>query len=416
MQSPVQSDPKEGPVSAHPVAPRSGRATILDAIRGAGSISRVELVRSTGLTGATVSTTVRRLIEDGLVVETGREPSTGGKPRTQLSLDPLARFAVGTHLDSAGITYVLADLAGGVVGRWRTPGLGIDAPPAVVHRIAAEVRGLLAGIGTPPERVLGLGIVAPGPLTPSAAMVLTPPQMERWRSFPLAGALEDATGLPVLLDNDATAAAVGEYWSGTVAPTTAFAALYMGSGIGGGVMVDGVAYRGASSNAGEVGHVCVELDGPECWCGARGCIEAVAGPAAVVEQARSAGLLPPEPGTRSVLEEFAALTRTALRGGEAAEALLRRSARYVAVAAQAMTNLMDLDLVVLTGPAFGLAGSLYLPAVEKQLAASAFARRNHPVRVIISPNAPDAAAIGGAALVLQTELTPVLGARGPVAS
>src|SRR5665648_610993 len=122
-----------GPQLAYP---RSGRAAILDAIRAAGSISRVELVRSTGRTGATVSTTVRRLIEEGLVVETGRGRSTGGKPRTQLSLDPQAR---------------------GAVGRWRTAGLGADAPPAVVQRIADEVRGLLQGIGTPQDRILQRG-------------------------------------------------------------------------------------------------------------------------------------------------------------------------------------------------------------------------------------------------------------------
>jgi len=398
-------------MGAQLASPRSGRAAILDAIRAAGSISRVELVRSTGRTGATVSTTVRRLIEEGLVVETGRGRSTGGKPRTQLSLDPQARYAVGVQLDQAGITYVIADLGGGVVGRWRTAGLGADAPPAVVQRIADEVRGLLQGIGTPQDRVLGLGVVAPGPLTPAAGMVLTPPVMQRWTRFPLAAALEDATGFPVLLDNDATAAAIGEYWGGSVVPTTAFAALYMGTGLGAGILVDGVVYRGASSNAGEVGHVCVQLDGPECWCGSRGCIEAVAGTAAVVAEARSEGLLPSPASGRSVLEDFATLTRTALRGDVRAEAIMQRSARYVAVAAQALTNLMDLDLVVLTGPAFGMAGSLYLPVVQRRLTSSSFARRSHPVRATVSANAPDAAAVGAAALVLQTELTPIRGVR-----
>ena len=84
---------------------------------------------------------------------------------------------------------MIADLGGGVVGRWRTAGLGADAPPAVVQRIADEVRGLLQGIGTPQDRVLGLGVVAPGPLTPAAGMVLTPPVMQRWTLFPLAASL-----------------------------------------------------------------------------------------------------------------------------------------------------------------------------------------------------------------------------------
>ena len=111
------------------------RAALLDVIRALAQISRVELTRETGLTGATISTVVRRLIDDGLVVEIGHAESTGGKPAVLLSLDPDARYAVGIHLDHAGITYVLANLGGAIVGRWRRPGAGADAPGAVVDRI-----------------------------------------------------------------------------------------------------------------------------------------------------------------------------------------------------------------------------------------------------------------------------------------
>ncbi|QHT54992.1 ROK family transcriptional regulator [Cellulomonas sp. H30R-01] len=380
----------------------SSRAAILDLIRAAGTISRVELTRATGFTAATISTVVRRLIDDGLVVEVGRAESTGGKPRMLLELDPYARFAVGVHLDHAGITYVIANLGGAIVARWRRPGAGSDDPREVVARIAAEIRATVARVGVDPERVLGLGVVSPGPITASTGMTLTPPVMQAWTEFPLAAALEDAVGLPVLLDNDATAAAIGEYWSGGIT-ASAFAALYMGTGIGSGIIVDGTVFRGASSNAGEVGHICVDLDGPECWCGSRGCVEALAGPAAVVAAARAAGI---ELSGRTVAEDFATLARAASRGEEEPLRVIERSARYLGVAAQTLANVLDLELVVLTGPAFAMAGSLYVPEVEARLAQSFFARGNHTVRVAISSNAPEAAAVGAAALVLQSELTP----------
>lgn len=393
----------------------SSRSVILDAIRAAGTISRVEIVGATGLTGATVSTVVRRLIVEGLVLEAGRGESTGGKPRMLLQLDPTARFAFGVHLDHGGITYVLADLGGAVVARWRTSGAGSQDPDQVVARVAREIGAMLAQVGTDPGRVLGLGVVSPGPFTAARGMLLAPPVMQRWADYPLADSLEDAVGLPVLLDNDATAAAIGEYWGGGIEPTSAFAALYMGTGIGSGILVDGVAYRGSSSNAGEVGHLCVALDGPQCWCGSQGCIEALAGPATLVAQARADGVL--RPGReRGIAEDFGALTRAALRGEPRAEALIRQSARYLGLAAQALANLMDLDLVVLTGPAFALAGSLYLPTVQQQLDRSFFARGSHPARATISTTASDAAAVGAAALVLQSELTPARGARYPAGS
>lgn len=387
------------------MAHTSSRAAILDVIRAAGTISRVELTRATGLTGATISTVVRRLINEGLVLEIGRAESTGGKPRMLLQLDPTARFAIGVHLDPAGITYVLANLGGAIVTRWRKPGAGSDSPAEVVARIVREIDGMIARTGIDRGRVLGLGVVSPGPITATVGMVLTPPSMEPWTEYPLGDALEDGVGVPVLLDNDATAAAIGEYWAGGIEPASAFAALYMGTGIGAGVLVNGTVYRGASSNSGEIGHICVEIDGPPCWCGSRGCVEILAGPAAVVTAARAAGL-DVGPTERPVSESFAVVARAALRGEPTAVAILQRSARYLAVAAHTLANVMDLDLVVLTGPSFALAGSLYLPAVESLLSTAFFARGSHPVRVTISTNASDSAAVGAAALVLQSELAP----------
>ena len=392
-----------GPARGTPHA--TSRSAVLDVIRAAGTISRVGLIQATGFTGATISTVVRRLIEDGLVVEVGRAESTGGKPRVLLRLNHTSRYAVGVHLDHAGIMYVLTDLAGAVVARIARPGAGAEDPPAVVARMAREVRSLIDSAGVDAGRVLGLGLVSPGPLGPAGGMRLTPPLMRHWEDFPLDQALAEAVRLPVVLDNDATASAVGEYWAGGIEPTSAFAALYMGTGIGAGVLVNGTVNRGASSNSGEIGHICVDVDGPPCWCGSRGCVEILAGPAAVVTAARAAGLdvgLPERP----VAESFAAVARAALRGEPAAAAILQRSARYLAVAAHTLANIMDLDLVVLTGPSFALAGSLYLPAVESLLGTAFFARQSHAVRVTISTNASDSAAVGAAALVLQSELAP----------
>ncbi|MGN8244793.1 ROK family transcriptional regulator [Cellulomonas soli] len=381
----------------------SSRAAILDVIRAAGTISRVHLARTAGLSAPTVSTVVRRLIDDGLVVEVGHGRSTGGKPPTLLQLDPRARYAVGVHLDHAGLSCVISDLGGTIVDRWQQPGAGSDDPQDVVHRIAGDVATHLTAAALGTDRVLGIGVASPGPLARPTGMTLTPPAMHRWTEFPLATRLAEASGMPVVLDNDATAAAVGEYWCGGIDTSTAFAALYMGTGIGAGIVLDGAVLRGASSNAGEVGHICVDVDGPPCWCGGRGCVEALAGPAAVVAAAHRAGL--DLPG-RSVAEDFATVARAATAQDPVAVGLLRDSARYVAVAAQTLANVLDLEAVVLTGPSFALAGAHYLPVVEELLARTFFARETHPTRVAVSANAPDAAAIGAAALVLQSELSP----------
>jgi predicted NBD/HSP70 family sugar kinase len=284
-------------------ARRAGaREAILTAIRTAEPLSRVELARITGLTEASVSTTVRRLLDEGLVVETGRTP-TGGKPRTMLRLDPAARIAVGVHLDDHTTTYVLTGQTGGIISRMSRPA-PVAGGEAVVGRLVADIGGLVDGSGIDRARCLGIGLVRPGPAPgrPGAG---------------LDRRLAAATGWPVLLENDATAAAVGEYWVARVDAGRPFAALYMGGGIGAGIVLDGVALRGRHANAGEFGHLCLQVDGPECRCGSRGCLEVLAGPQVVVDAARAdpavtaeAGLGPP----RSTIEDFTAVARAARAG------------------------------------------------------------------------------------------------------
>ncbi|GAB2807064.1 ROK family protein [Lentzea nigeriaca] len=373
----------------------STRAAVLDLIRAAGMISRVGLVNATGLTGGTISTVVRGLIDEGLVAETGHAESTGGKRRVMLQLNHFARYAVGVHLDDARITYVLTNLGGAVVARISRAGSGPDEPAAVVGRMAGEVDALIDSVGVERDRILGLGLVA-----------ARPPALAEF-----GAALERATGLPVVLDNDATAAAIGEHWSGGVGATSTFAALYMGTGLGAGVVLGGTTHRGPSGHAGEIGHTCLDLDGPQCPCGARGCLEVLAGPGAVVARARADRALSRAAGlvggrTRAaapVAADFAAISRAARRGNARALALLERSARYVAVAARSLANVLDLEVLVLTGPSFAVAGSVYLPVLRAELEGAVIA---HPVSVRLSPSAASASAIGAAAIVLQSELVP----------
>ncbi|QAY69789.1 ROK family protein [Xylanimonas protaetiae] len=383
----------------------NARSTIIDAIREAGVVTRTRLVAATGLTAATVSKEVRTLLDEGLLVETGNAPSTGGRSQVLLQLDQPSRYAAGVHLDHDGVTGVLLDLGGAVVAEQHVRWTREIAPQDVVDAMVARVHVMLDGVGAERERLLGIGVVSPGPMTPGEGIVLSRPAMRGWVRFPLAERLREASGLPVMVDNDATASAVGELWTGGARGSTAFAALYMATGIGSGTVVDGVPYRGASLSVGEVGHVCVELDGPECWCGSSGCIEAVAGPGAVVAEARAAGIDVAESG-RTVVEAFGDVVRLARGGDPVAGRIVRRSAEHLAVGAQTLCALMGVDLLLLTGAGFDLAGDLYLPAVRERLARSFAAAEGRSVRVEVSRHARRSPAVGAAALVMQECLVP----------
>jgi len=385
------------------------RGLVLDLIRAARAISRVELAAATGLTGATISEVVRELMSDGLVVEAGRGAPTGGKPRTMVQLNPLARYSVGVQLERNTCVIVVVDLAGRQVARTSFQGAAQLPPEQALSLVAAQVEALLATAAVDRDKVLGVGLVSYGPQDRRAGVLLTPQPTEEWLDYPVARRLAQSVGLPVVLDNDAAAAAIGEYWMGAVDPRSTYGCIYMATGIGGGVVVAGEVYRGSSSNSVEVGHISIDVDGDECPCGNVGCLENYAGPSALVRQAvATPGLaqrLALDPTGDDFLTEFARIAAAANSGDPEARGLVERSARYLGSAAVTLTSLFDVDAIVLAGPSFAVAGSIYQAVIQQEVDRRMFARRAHRVRVVPSVNGSDAAAIGGAVLVLQSELT-----------
>ncbi|MFJ9621593.1 ROK family protein [Streptomyces sp. NPDC101181] len=251
-------------------------ALVLDLLRaaGAGGISRLELAERTGLTPQAVSKITARLRAEGLAVGAGLRPSTGGKPRTVLRLVPDAQFAVGLHLDRDGLTAVLVDLAGRPVATTTAP-LDFGAPADRVLAAAADaVRDLSAA--EPHRPVLGVGVAVPGPLDHRDGVLHRVTGFPRWDGFPLRDALAERTGLPVTVDKDTNAAALALALALSPSePPGDFAYLHVGTGLGAGLVLGGEVHRGARTGAGEFGHQTLQLDGPLCGCGGRGCVEAL---------------------------------------------------------------------------------------------------------------------------------------------
>ncbi|MFE2988096.1 ROK family protein [Streptomyces sp. NPDC059262] len=362
-------------------------ALVLDLLRTAGDegISRLELAERTGLTPQGVSKITARLREQGLVTDTGRRASTGGKPRTVLRLVPDAGYAVGLHLDRDELTAVLVDLAGAVVAERRSPlafGAGGDA---VVEAAASAVEALLtdagadAGAGAgdadaagplgahdpvhpepPTPRVLGVGVALPGPLDHSSGVLHRVTGFPEWDGFPLRDTLAARLGLPVVVDKDTNAAALGLALAGC---GDSFAYLHLGTGLGAGLVLGGAPYRGPRTGAGEFGHQVIQLDGPHCGCGNRGCIEA--------------------------------LCLAAVAAGSFDEA-----ARVLGEGAANMVGLLDIDLVLLGGRTVAAAEERFVEGVRAVLGERARRGGTVEVPVLRAPGSESVVVEGAAQLVL----------------
>jgi predicted NBD/HSP70 family sugar kinase len=386
------------------------RSAILDLIRSGGVVSRVDLVETSGLTAASITRIVKILIAEGLVIETGYGDSTGGKRPTLLELNARSRYAIGLSLDDARLTYVVTDLAGSLVGRLVSAGLGKTYPATVISRIQEELGVLLTQLDIRRSDVVGVGVAGAGRLDTSGGVLRTSLNAADWEDFAVQEALEAASGFTVILENDAACAALGEFWAGRIPATQDFATLYMATGIGVGLVIKGSVYGGTSSNAGEIGHMIIDINGPDCWCGSRGCLEMLAAPLSVVQRALTNKALAETlklSGLPSELRmDFALIARAAAQGDAACVELIEESAVYLAKALISLTNLVDLDHLYLAGPGFADAGSIYYRIIRDQLERLAFMRSVHPVHVELSEVGLESAALGAAAVALQSELTP----------
>lgn len=378
---------------------------MLDQLRATGTLSRVELADRTGLTAATITHAVRDLIRDGLVHEVGRARSNGGSPRRLLELVADARYAVGVQLDRCRITVVVTDFLGRRLAGAVLPGVGRGEPAATLATLAAEVEQVLTAAAAPRDRVLGVGLVTHGPQDRRRGVIRTAQPTPAWRDFPLTSTLSALLGLPVLLENDATAAAVGEQWAGD-AGTDTFGVLYLASGIGGGVILAGDVYGDAAANVVEVGHIPLDPTGAgACGCGNIGCTEQLAGAAAVVREAMAmpgvADRLSLGGDRDRLLDDFDALARAALDGDLAIRRVLDRAAAHLGAAAVTLMNLFDLDTVVLAGPGCAVAGPLVLAGARPVVERGALARLLRPVHLRMSVDPQSVAAVGGALVVLR---------------
>jgi predicted NBD/HSP70 family sugar kinase len=231
------------------------RRVMIDALRMNGALSRADLARATRLTKQTVSNIIDELERDGLVTSGEAVRKGRGQPSTPYRLVPDGAFAIGLQIDRHATRAIAVDLVGNILARAeaKLPADGPTLGVRVILDLIAGVRGELAAISAQSEqRLVGLGAAMPGPFGIGAAGD-DPWMMAAWQQFPLLEALAEGTGLDVGLQNDAAAAATAERMVGAAQGLDHVVCLYLGYGIGAGLILGGELYSGAHGNAGEIG-------------------------------------------------------------------------------------------------------------------------------------------------------------------
>lgn len=277
----------------------------------------------------------------------------------------------------------------------------------VVGRVVEMVGAAMEAVGAGDGGVAGVGVGAPGPLDRGRGVVIETPNLG-WREVPLRGMVAGQLGLPVEVDNDANCAAYGEWWVGAGRGAERLIGLTLGTGIGGGIVLGGEIYRGASGAAGEAGHMSVHFAGRRCGCGSRGCVEAYASGPAIAARAIEglgtagdtalAAIAAADPG-RVTAE---AVCDAAAAGDGYASRVVEETARILAVAVANLVHLFNPEVIVVGG-GVAAAGDLLFEPLRAEVRRRAFRSATDVCR-IVPAELPQTAGIIGAAAVLKRAL------------
>ncbi|TFD82500.1 ROK family transcriptional regulator [Cryobacterium fucosi] len=381
---------------------RVNQTAILEELRNSGALSRQQLGARTGLSPATINRLTAGLIDEGTVLVSGHEPSTGGRPSILLRYAGGSRLVAALQLHANRASGILVDFDGKIVFRRE-----VDFDPRLgeLDEVDAEARGQAQQarldktielfdflIATAAETMgapcLAVGVAVPGVVRQPEGSFARMPELG-WTEVPLGSLLRKRSTLPIVVENDANALAYGELHRGAGRGLTSLVALFLENGLGAGIITNGELHRGARFEAGEIGYLLVERSSLARSYSAYGDLEDRIGSVALTRSARERGIPVPDTGALTAEDIF----ELAGQGHQAASEIAEEILDMVAIAIAALVIILDPDLVVI-GNSFAGNSNTVIPALEERLAG----RIIRVPRVEAATHREDAVLLGAAEL------------------
>ncbi|MCK4258597.1 MAG: ROK family glucokinase [Halanaerobiales bacterium] len=314
------------------------------------------------------------------------------------------KFVVGVDLGGTKILTAIANLEGEVLERVRVDTGAGEAAEKVIDRIVATVEEVIEKIGAKKEEVLQVGVGSPGPLNIREGVVLFSPNL-KWDNVPIVRMMEDALSIPVSLENDANAAAIAEHAFGAGKGTDHMIYMTISTGIGGGVIIDGQILHGSNDSGGEIGHHTIDVDGPVCGCGNKGCLEVLASGTALGRYGRDAvasGVDTMMTDLVNTLDEVdgSVVTKAADAGDKIALEIVEKVAIYIGIGVANMLNIFNPQRVVLGG-GVTKAGHLFYDTIIKTVKERALKAASEKCEIVFASLGSDVGVKGAIAVALK---------------
>ena len=314
---------------------------------------------------------------------------------------------IGVDMGGTKILAAVVNAEGRILADAKIPTKADKGADVVIDRIAECMQKAIDKSRVDPMSIQAVGIGAPGPLDPGTGVVIFAPNL-RWKDVPLKAELETRTGIPTFVDNDVNVGTLGEHTFGVGQNVQNLVGIFVGTGIGGGIIMGGELFHGASKTAGEIGHIIVKAGGPRCGCGTRGCLEALASRTAMTKQFQKAIL---KRGKKSILSELTDGDLGAIRSGVLAKAIrlndkltlkvLKKATKYLGVGIGSIVNFLNPEMIVLGGGVVEALDDTFLDNIRNAVEKYALPNTLNGVQIVRAKLGDDAGILGAAALAKQ---------------
>jgi predicted NBD/HSP70 family sugar kinase len=388
------------------ITSRYYRAVVLAAIRRYKAISRIQLQKITKIRLASISDLVKDLIDEGLIEEAGVGESIRGRKQKMLRLSSCGGFVIGVEFDVNRVIALAVNLNSQVVGQSQRALVKVANRKRILNAIDEAVRDVLAQAGGDRSKLIGIGVADPGVIDSKKGLSIFSSTIADWRDVPLKAILEEAFGVPVMMESNTRTKTLCEKRFGEGKDAKCLMFVEFGSGIGCGLMNGDELYRGFTESAGELGHIRVRENGPVCNCGSYGCLETQVSLPALASQAVRAMK---EGAVSRILElaggEHDAVTaehvfEAARQGDKLALGILDKAAEYLGVAVAGAINLFNPEMVVFNWR-FGQVAELLLDTIKRIIQRQALAVATRDLKLAVSKIGEEAGALGAAVMVLD---------------
>lgn len=371
------------------------KSIILNMIRTSQPVSRAQIAKKSKLTPPTVSSIVKELIAQGIVKESELGKSSGGRKPTMLYINNDAFYIIGVDAGPQAVRCILTDLSGQV---YEKTSCRLEFPitnDQFLNVLIENIHSILKSTTVTSEKILGIGVAMHGVVEAESGTSLIAPNL-KLKNIPIKARLEEEFDLPIKVENDARAMALGESWLGGHGSSNSMVAVNIGHGVGAGIVSNGKLFHGASGLAGEFGHMTIDMNGRVCECGNRGCLQTVISGEGIVKRALEKIEYKGKLNTLTAETIF----ERAQNNDETSIAVLKETGEMIGIGLTNLIHILNPGKVVLGGGVMK-SRDYILPSIKKTIEERALTPQAKETEVTVTTLGKDATLLGAVSLLLR---------------